>query len=129
MTVRFLGHEIDEDTLAELCECDPFYGTHYDALCEAAAALGLRTDHVDPATAFSDVRSALDAGRPVIALVDPSALYGVDTDSGHYVVRLDMDDEAVSLHDPALGPELTISAARFGVAWEQYGFLGVATCS
>ena len=129
MAVGFFGHAVSEEMLAELCECDPFYGAHFDALCEAAATLGLSIDQIDPATALSDVRSALDAGRPVIALVDPSSLYGIDTDAGHYVVILNMDDEAVTLHDSALGPKLTISATRFRVAWAQYEFLGVAICS
>lgn len=99
----------DPASMAAFSEANGFVDsgmTSWSFMTEGAAQLGLSADEL-PADAGA-LRSALQAGRPVIASVRP----GDFTTEGHFIVLAGIDDEGrVIVHDPN-------SAERSAQTWD-----------
>ncbi len=88
-------------------------GIPADALARAVTDRGWQAfpAAVDPAAGSQRLRTEVDRGRPVVALIEarPSVY--------HFVVVVGMTDQAIVLHDPARAPFQVMPRAEFDVAW------------
>ena len=109
MVLRYWGeYGVYAEDFAPLV-IDSGEGIRTTDLTAAVAARGWRAT---PFTALrADVRAQLDAGHPVIALIeDRPGVY-------HYVVIVAWGDAGVVFHDPARGPFRTMSDDDLARAW------------
>jgi hypothetical protein len=88
-------------------------GIPADALARAVTDRGWQAfpAAVDAAASFDRLRSDVDRGRPVVALIEarPSVY--------HFVVVVGVTDAAIVLHDPARAPFQVMPRAEFDAAW------------
>lgn len=73
------------------------------------------------AWALPALRGAVAQGRPVIALVDSSVIWGTSRPGLHWVVVRGFDDDQVLYNDPGDAGVFTIPAHRFWLAWRLNG--------
>jgi predicted double-glycine peptidase len=92
-------------------------GIRTDALASAVRDLGWQTLVVPAtgATAHGRLRSEIDLGRPLIALIE------VAPRTYHYVVIVGSTDDVVVLHDPARAPFRVASWPEFDRVWTAAG--------
>jgi hypothetical protein len=88
-------------------------GIPADALARAVTDRGWQAfpAAVDASASFDRLRTEVDRGRPVVALIEagPSV--------SHFVVVVGVTDAAVVLHDPARAPFQVVPRAEFDAAW------------
>lgn len=49
---------------------------------------------------LEDLKRSLDAGSPIIVLIDPSYIYGGIAGFGHFIVVVGMENDKMIYHDP-----------------------------
>ena len=79
--------------------------------CSKSASRSSYSRSIDASTSFDRLRTEVDRGRPVVALIEarPSVY--------HFVVVVGVTDAAIVLHDPARGPFQVMPRAEFDAAW------------
>ncbi|MEO8522070.1 MAG: C39 family peptidase [Acidobacteriota bacterium] len=114
MVMRFFGETgIYAETFAGLVDRDAG-GIRGQDLIDALRARGWQAQSFSGDAAL--VRSYLDAGRPVIALIqDRPGRF-------HYVVLVGWDGGRVIVHDPARAPFRLLEERAFTEAWSASGF-------
>lgn len=68
---------------------------------------------------------SLENKNPIIALIDPSIIYGGIKGIGHFVVIIGIENGKVVYHDPDAGNNLSVALNLFFESWKQYKFKGV----
>jgi len=112
MVIRYWGARQEAAAYAHLIDRDR-HGIPTDDLVNALR--GDRWRAIPFAGSAGRVQDQLDAGRPVIALIE------VRPGRYHYVVLLAWSAERVVLHDPAVGPYRVLAATEFERAWAVTG--------
>ena len=90
-------------------------GIPVDALVSAARDRGGAAIETRDAASTSELRTALDLGRPAIALIEDT------TDTYHYVVVIARTEAVVIFHDPARAPFRVMTVDQFDRAWSTTG--------
>jgi len=110
-----------QDRLARKLKADPQTGTRYKAIQRFFQSQGYSAEvHTD--MTLQDLEASLDAGTPVICLIQAWAghpvEYAADWDDGHYVVAVGYDAEQVYFMDPStLGSYTFIPVGEFVARW------------
>jgi hypothetical protein len=130
--LRYFGRAVPEVTLAAEAGTTPEDGTMFDAMARVLRAHGLTVEPsstLDPATIK---RLLADGALVVIALqawdpeLPPLGGYAAEWNSGHYVVPVAVDDEAVLFEDPAVaGRRAFLTFEEFGQRWHDVDAGGV----
>jgi len=123
MVLEYWGLAVSEDELVELSETTEL-GTDRFKLVEAALKVGLEADTF-LGISLEEVDKAIRDGLPIIALIDPSELYGGIAGVGHFVVIIGLKKDAVFYHDPAMGDHLSIARETFERAWREFDCRGI----
>jgi ABC-type bacteriocin/lantibiotic exporter with double-glycine peptidase domain len=122
MVLEYLGLKFTENELIQICGTTRL-GTAYFRIGEVAESLNFEAE------TFSQIeREGLDRlleEGPVIALMDPSKLYGGISGIGHFVVIIGKEERQVVYHNPIMGEALKINAERFFQAWQEFDLRGV----
>ncbi len=113
--------DIRQDVLAKKLKADPQEGTHYQQIEKYARKDGFTVADYREMT-LADLEGLLDAGNPVICLIQAWAKSGTDyaTDwkDGHYVVAVGYDSANVYFMDPStLGDFTYIPVDQFLARW------------
>lgn len=116
---------------------DTFAFTNFSELIKATRQNNVAMDYCPPNRvpyqdqndAFNHLRSNLDAGNPIIALVNYKhwkESLGNDFEGGHFVVVTGYDDQNIYFHDPLFGlwvkprekgAHVTMTYAAFAAGW------------
>jgi ABC-type bacteriocin/lantibiotic exporter with double-glycine peptidase domain len=113
----------DEASIAQHCGTTPAGCTLAD-LITGAQALGFHA-------AMLAVRSqpaaiaALSNEAPFVAMIDLGCLNNGPMFQWHFVVPLALEQDVVTFHDPADGPDQRAACDDFLAAWLTAGYLGV----
>lgn len=113
MVLRYWGaRAVYAEDFAPLVDADRG-GIPADALARAVTDRGWQAfpAAVDASASFDRLRTEVDRGRPVVALIEarPSVY--------HFVVVVGVTDAAIVLHDPARAPFQVMPRAEFDAAW------------
>lgn len=119
--LMFYGDEFLESDLAKLLKANPKEGTAYAEMKRFSESKGYSVQ-VYKDMKVSDLKKLLDAGKPVICLIqawpERKVNYKTDWDDGHYVVAIGYDDGNVYFMDPStLGNYTYIPTDEFLVRW------------
>ncbi|MBX3149007.1 C39 family peptidase [Candidatus Obscuribacterales bacterium] len=119
--LMFYGDEFLESELAKLLKANPKEGTAYLEMKRFSESRGYNVQ-VYKDMKVSDLKKLLDAGKPVICLIqawpERKVNYKNDWDDGHYVVAIGYDDGNVYFMDPStLGNYTYIPTDEFLVRW------------
>lgn len=119
--LMFYGDEFLESDLAKLLKANPQEGTAYAEMKRFSESKGYNVQ-VYKDMKVSDLKKLLDAGKPVICLIqawpERKVNYKTDWDDGHYVVAIGYDDGNVYFMDPStLGNYTYIPTDEFLVRW------------
>jgi len=119
--LMFYGDEFLESDLAKLLKANPQEGTAYAEMKRFSESKGYNVQ-VYKDMKVSDLKRLLDAGKPVICLIqawpERKVNYKTDWDDGHYVVAIGYDDGNVYFMDPStLGNYTYIPTDEFLVRW------------
>lgn len=100
----YFGDDYREDQLAKELKAVPKTGTHYQEMVRLAKAKGYAVK-VLKNMPFADLQKSIDAGKPVICLIQAWAESSVDYSNGwqdgHYVVAIGHDQDNVYFMDPS----------------------------
>lgn len=113
--------DVRQDVLAKKVKADPQTGARYRQIEKYARKQGYTvTDYAD--MTIEDLETLLDAGNPVICLIQawakPGTDYANDWKDGHYVVAIGYDQNSVYFMDPStLGNYTYIPIDEFLVRW------------
>jgi len=113
--------DIRQDVLAKKLKADPQEGTHYRQIEKYARKDGYTVADYQEMT-LADLEGLLDAGNPVICLIQAWAKsgtnYATDWKDGHYVVAVGYDSANVYFMDPStLGDFTYIPVDQFLARW------------
>lgn len=119
--LMFYGDEFLESDLAKLLKANPQEGTAYAEMKRFSESKGYNVQ-VYKDMKVTDLKKLLDAGKPVICLIqawpERKVNYKTDWDDGHYVVTIGYDDGNVYFMDPStLGNYTYIPTDEFLVRW------------
>ena len=119
--LMFYGDEFLESDLAKLLKANPQEGTAYAEMKRFSESKGYNVQ-VYKDMKVSDLKKLLDAGKPVICVIqawpERKVNYKTDWDDGHYVVAIGYDDGNVYFMDPStLGNYTYIPTDEFLVRW------------
>jgi ABC-type bacteriocin/lantibiotic exporter with double-glycine peptidase domain len=120
MVVRYYGIEVDPSWLRQILEATPI-GTPGFKL-RNLAAYGYQVDYA-PATDERVLVDALEAGVPPIVLIRTDNLTYWSTNTAHAVVVIGLDDETVTVNDPAFAAPQRIAYHEFMLAWSDFDYL------
>jgi predicted double-glycine peptidase len=100
----YFGDEYREDHLAKELKAVPKTGTHYQEMMRLAKAKGYSVKVLKTMT-IADLKKTIDAGKPVICLIqawaDKAVDYSNDWEDGHYVVAIGHDSDNIYFMDPS----------------------------
>jgi ABC-type bacteriocin/lantibiotic exporter with double-glycine peptidase domain len=117
MLFAFHGITITEQTIARRAGTTKKHGTSPAGLYRAIRSVGLKAKR-SARVLWPDVRSALDAGLPVLVHYrEPGS------DESHYALAIGYDKRDVVLHDPAHGKAFRLPRKAFEARW--IGFLNI----
>lgn len=117
MALAAFGANLDESRLAEILGSYEF-GTPASRITRLNT-LGYKVEYKP--SSLDELRQQLDIDRAAIAFVRAEFLPWADFDGLHAVVIVTIDDEHVTLHDPAQESGSTqISINGFLLAWEEF---------
>ncbi len=119
--LMFYGDEFLESDLAKLLKANPQEGTAYAEMKRFSESKGYNVQ-VYKDMKVSELKELLDAGKPVICLIqawpERKVNYKTDWDDGHYVVAIGYDDGNVYFMDPStLGNYTYIPTDEFLTRW------------
>lgn len=117
------GTVISEAAVEEVCETS-WLGNTCEELASGAKKLGFEAVVVENMS-LKGLEYSLEAGVPIIALLDSAMLYDGIRGFGHFVLLIGMDENVIWYHDPDLKKDLSKSADVFMDAWARYAFGGV----
>jgi predicted double-glycine peptidase len=123
MVTASLGYEVTEIQLEEMCETS-WLGNICEELAAGAQKAGFEAEVIENITK-GKLKELLWKGIPVIALVDPSILYGGVQGFGHFVVIVGLKEDEIIYHDPDLDKNIPKDAKLFFNAWRKYSLKGV----
>lgn len=114
MVLAYLGHEVPEITLRQLCECDD-EGTRKSKAIECAKQFGF-LDSFSAYLHLEELKAELDRGLFPIVYLQPSETSPRDH---HSVVVVEIVADLVFVLDPhwLLGGEHDLKAEDFNRAW------------
>ncbi|HDP98544.1 MAG TPA: hypothetical protein ENN22_05085 [bacterium] len=122
MILSSFGKNIDENKLIDLCGTTLF-GTTCNQIRDVATNLGYQSKSFKELEE-SNITNFMNESVPLIALIEPSELYG-GMPSGHFVVVLAIEEEVIIYHDPIMGKNLSTDINTFLNAWHKFKFRGV----
>lgn len=100
----YFGDDCREDQLAKELNAVPKTGTHYQEMVRLAKAKGYLVKVLKDMT-LADLKKIIDAGKPVICLIqawaDKPLDYSNDWQDGHYVVAIGHDTNNIFFMDPS----------------------------
>ncbi len=123
MVVAYNGVERAETELEEICETS-WLGNTCEELALGVQKLGFNVEVVENVDE-EGLKDISGKGIPIIALLDPSILYGGIQGFGHFVVITGVAEGMVYYHDPDFDKELARDADVFFDAWSKYSHKGV----
>jgi len=112
-----------EIKLEDACETS-WLGNTCEELASGAQKLGFMSTVLENIT-LDTLKDSLEKGVPIIALLDPSILYGGISGFGHFVVIIGLEKDAIYYHDPDFQENLAEKVHVFFNAWEKYSFKGL----
>lgn len=124
MVLEYYSAAVTEEALRQRSQTTWQRGTTARNLAQAARDLGYAAEVVENVS-FDQLREFLQQGMPLIALVDPTVLYGISFGEGHFIVVVGMGENSVVFHDPQMKAALTSSRDDFFHAWAASWFEGV----
>ncbi len=111
MIMQYYGVDKATKTLANLCGTGT-NGTGYNEMVSVAKKLGFGGSYVATGKSVDFLRSATDAGKPVLVHVDTQGYW-----PGHYMVVTGVHDGRVYLNDPWRGGARSYTIAQFNAQW------------
>jgi len=123
MVIASEGKNLSEVEIEEICETD-WLGNTCDHIAEGARRLGFESEVLENLTK-EHLKEQLQNDHPIIALIDPSVLYGGITGFGHFVLITGLEKEKIYYHDPDDQQVLSREVDVFFSAWEKFHFEGV----
>ncbi|SRR6266436_984458 len=119
-----LGVVYDEATIAQYCGTTALGCTVQD-LVVGATAMGLQAE-ILPVFGRPAAIDTLMQHVPFVAMIDVASLYGTTPMfQWHFVVPLALQQDVVTFHDPADGPDRHVPRDDFLAAWATAGYRGV----
>jgi ABC-type bacteriocin/lantibiotic exporter with double-glycine peptidase domain len=123
-----LGVAQDEATIAQYCGTTELGCTVQD-LVVGAHAMGLQAE-IFPVFGRPAAIETLMQQVPFVAMIDVASLYGTTPMfQWHFVVPLALQQDVVTFHDPADGPDRRVPRDDFLAAWVTAGYRGVRVWS
>jgi predicted double-glycine peptidase len=123
-----LGVAQDEATIAQYCGTTELGCTVQD-LVVGAHAMGLQAE-IFPVFGRPAAIETLMQQVPFVAMIDVASLYGTaPMFQWHFVVPLALQQDVVTFHDPADGPDRRVPRDDFLAAWATAGYRGVRVWS
>lgn len=122
MWLRYQGHDVIVDDVSPWCRTRPFSYTRPAHIYWGARHWGVRL-YWQRYLYLRDIIAELDAGQPVIVLVNYPALlerYDANYTGGHWLLVVGYTDPEIIYHDPywsTTGANVRISKADFLRAW------------
>jgi len=123
MVFSFYGKEVSEFKLEDACETG-WLGNTCSELVRCIEGFGLKAEEVEKID-LEYLQKELEKNRPMIALIDPAALYGGIEGFGHFVVITGLENDKIYYNDPDLDKDLARNAKDFLKAWKKFSFKGV----
>ncbi len=123
MVFSFYGKEVSEFELEDACETG-WLGNTCGELVRCIEGFGLKAEEVEKID-LEYLQKELEKNRPMIALIDPAALYGGIEGFGHFVVITGLENDKIYYNDPDLDKDLARNAKDFLKAWKKFSFKGV----
>jgi len=111
MIMQYYGVDKATKTLANLCGTGT-NGTGYNEMVSVAKKLGFSGSYVATGKSVDFLKSATDAGKPVLVHVDTQGYW-----PGHYMVVTGVHDGRVYLNDPWRGGARSYTIAQFNAQW------------
>lgn len=120
MVLAYLGHSIDEPTLAKLLDTQPF-GTLVRNV-QHISALGFSVSF--GVSSWATLRAVVEQGIPVLVFVMTGHLTYWQLDVAHALVVVGMDEANVYLDDPWFDTAPQVSSIdNFLAAWAEFDHL------
>ena len=107
-----------EYELEVVCETS-WLGNTCEEISKAAKEFDFNSEVFENITQKT-LQEFLNKKLPVIALIDPSVIYGGIQGFGHYVVIIGVENGQIIYHDPGLKKEATATVKQFFEAWSKY---------
>ena len=123
MVMAFEGKSLSEAEIEKICKTS-WLGNTCEDIVKGARKLGLESEIIENFTK-KHLAKLLQDRHPVIALIDPSVLYGGIPGFGHFVLITGLEKEEIYYHDPDIKEDLSIKVNIFFSAWEKFHFKGV----
>jgi ABC-type bacteriocin/lantibiotic exporter with double-glycine peptidase domain len=114
---RFYGIDVSEDEIEKACGTTEL-GTTPTQISTGASKFGIDATAIKNGN-DDDLKTSLDAGMPIIVLIDPSYIYGGIAGFGHFVVVVGVENGKIIYHDPGIpeGKFRRCEIERFLKAW------------
>lgn len=123
MVLEYNGIRLSEKELEDIFETS-WLGNTCEELASGVEKLGFLSEVVENFT-MESLKETLNRGIPVIALLDPTVLYGGLQGFGHFVIIIGLEQNVIYYHDPDMGIELAKDVQLFFTAWEKFSLKGV----
>jgi len=117
MVLAFFGVTRTETEVKAACDTTEL-GTTPVQISAAAQKSGLKATSIKNAN-IDDLKKEIKEGKPIIALIDPSYLYGGVSGFGHFIVIVGFTDTELVYHDPDVpeGEFMQCKLEAFRTAW------------